>query len=364
MNKVLFVILGLDFSGAEGVLLQYLNGNSEIDPYFVFVYKGNAKSQFEKYFEKRKIFELNIPYKKNELRFMPQLTQYRLAKEMLPIVVDLKPDIVYFNNTHEVILSRKIRKQIKIPCIGHVHDMQKSIGTFPKRYEAKCAFSELDRLLTVSEACKKSWNCSRMQVVYNGVKDDYFKEDILTDKDGDITIGFVGMLSDRKGFDILVRLMGEHEIKVNWMIAYNKVEKQYEDVIEQLREKSNIQFFNNIPGPEMKKFYDRLDILLIPSRQDPLPTVAIEAMARKVLVLGANTGGIPELVGLDEFLFETNDVSCVKEYILKYSELQRSELQKLSEKQYLRAYKIFRDSEKKKNINNIIMESASRKGEK
>lgn len=32
MKKVIFVILGLDFSGAENVLIQYLDGNSEIDP--------------------------------------------------------------------------------------------------------------------------------------------------------------------------------------------------------------------------------------------------------------------------------------------------------------------------------------------
>ena len=45
MKKVIFVILGLDFSGAENVLIQYLDGNSEIDPYFVFIYEGNAAQQ-------------------------------------------------------------------------------------------------------------------------------------------------------------------------------------------------------------------------------------------------------------------------------------------------------------------------------
>lgn len=55
MKKVLFVILGLDFSGAENVLIQYLDGNSEIDPYFAFIYEGNAAQHFNEKFGARPI---------------------------------------------------------------------------------------------------------------------------------------------------------------------------------------------------------------------------------------------------------------------------------------------------------------------
>ena len=76
MKKVIFVILGLDFSGAENVLIQYLDGNSEIDPYFVFIYEGNAAQHFSERFGASKVFQLKICYIKNELRFLPKVTQY------------------------------------------------------------------------------------------------------------------------------------------------------------------------------------------------------------------------------------------------------------------------------------------------
>lgn len=195
MKKVIFVILGLDFSGAENVLIQYLDGNSEIDPYFVFIYEGNAAQHFSERFGASKVFQLKICYIKNELRFLPKVTQYRLKHALMTVIEQLRPDAFYFNNTHEVILSRKIVRELKVPCIGHVHDMQASIGTVCKRYEAKRAFDELDVVLTVSEACKKSWNCNRMKVVYNGVSDDYFTTDKLIKKNDPIVVGYVGMIS-------------------------------------------------------------------------------------------------------------------------------------------------------------------------
>lgn len=54
MKKILFVILGLDFSGAENVLIQYLDGNNEIDPYFAFIYNGAASIEFAKSLEQAK----------------------------------------------------------------------------------------------------------------------------------------------------------------------------------------------------------------------------------------------------------------------------------------------------------------------
>lgn len=207
MKKVLFVILGLDFSGAENVLIQYLDGNSEIDPYFAFIYEGNAAQHFNEKFGASKIYQLKLSYIKNELRFLPKITQYRLKHALMTVIEELRPDTLYFNNTHEVILSRKIVRELKVPCIGHVHDMQASIGTICKRYEAKRAFDELDVVLTVSEACKKSWNCNRMKVVYNGVSDDYFTKDKLIEKNDPIVVGYVGMISKRKGFDILAKVI-------------------------------------------------------------------------------------------------------------------------------------------------------------
>ena len=95
MKKILFVILGLDFSGAENVLIQYLDGNSEIDPYFTFIYNGVASAEFVNKFGKDKVRELNLPYNKNELRIIPFLAQRKLYKAMRGIIDEVEPDVSY-----------------------------------------------------------------------------------------------------------------------------------------------------------------------------------------------------------------------------------------------------------------------------
>lgn len=356
MIKVLFIILGLDFSGAENVLIQYLDQNQEIDPYFAFIYKGKAKVEFLNTFGKDKVFDLSITYSKNELRIVPLLAQMKLKKAILPVIEQLKPEVVYFNNTHEVILSRALISQLSVPCIGHVHDMKNSIGTFPKKHEAKCAFKELDKVLTVSDACKDSWKCTRMKVIYNGICDEYFEGVKNTANHSPITIGYVGMLSKRKGFDLLVSAIEMLDESIDWRIAYNLVEKEFIEPLERIKNKKNVQVIYQIPRSQMSKFYDSIDILLIPSRQDPLPTVAIEAMARKTLVLGANTGGIPELLRSEKFLFAVNDLKAMENKILHYCSLKQEEFAECSEYQYEQAVKRFRNSRKQKQINLIISE--------
>lgn len=360
MKKVLFVILGLDFSGAENVLIQYLDGNSEIDPYFAFIYAGSAVQHFSEKFGVKRIYNLKLSYIKNELRFFPKITQHKLKNALMEVFNQLKPSVLYFNNTHEVILSRKVIRELKVPCIGHIHDMQASIGTVFKRHEAKYAFDELDEVLTVSEACKKSWKCDRMKVVYNGVPDSYFTLDKIIKKNGPIVVGYAGMISKRKGFDILAEIIETMGNNIEWKIAYNLIEDSCQNILNHIKDKKNVQTFFRVNTSEMKSFYDSIDILIVPSRQDPLPTVIIEAMARKKLVLGSNTGGIPELVGSEKYLFEVGNSSLIKKKLFEYCVKDIYEFSNCVEEQWQRAYEMFRSSIKKTYVNSIISEALGR----
>ena len=64
--------------------------------------------------------------------------------------------------------------------------------------------------------------------------------------------------------------------------------------------KLGMQDFVSIEGPvkhsDILSFYDELDIYIQPSKQEGLPRSVIEAMSRGCPVIGARTGGIPELL--------------------------------------------------------------------
>ena len=60
-----------------------------------------------------------------------------------------------------------------------------------------------------------------------------------------------------------------------------------------------------------QEVYEDIDIVLIPSYEETFSLVALEAMAKGVLVVAANTGGIPEVVlnGKTGLLFEIGRAS-------------------------------------------------------
>lgn len=360
MKRVLFVILGLDYSGAENVLIQYLEGNNEIDPYFVFIYNGAASVEFGKKFEKGRLKNLNLPYDKNMLRLFPCIAQQQVKKSLMAYICENRPEAIYFNNTHEVILGRKLLKKLDIPCIGHIHDMKNSLGSPAKRYEARKAFEELDEVFTVSLACKESWLCERMKVIYNGLPDDFFAEsEIKLTHNSSVTIGYVGMISDRKGFDILSDVIKSNQLSVNWKIAYNLVQAKYENELKAVEEKDNVEVIYKIPASQMVMFYDSIDILVIPSRQDPLPTVAIEAMTRKKLVIGFRVGGIPELIGDDRLIVNEVSAEALKskiQEVITWSEDTRKEI---ADSIHKRSIELFSQTKKKSSVNSIIDNAVS-----
>ena len=58
----------------------------------------------------------------------------------------------------------------------------------------------------------------------------------------------------------------------------------------------SVEFIGRKPQAELQDCYDRIDILLMPSRSEGFGLTAIEAMARGCVPVVANIGGLPEIV--------------------------------------------------------------------
>ena len=49
-----------------------------------------------------------------------------------------------------------------------------------------------------------------------------------------------------------------------------------------------------------------MDLIVVPSLADSCPNTMLESIYNNILVIGAKTGGIPEIINNDKFLFEPN----------------------------------------------------------
>lgn len=354
MYKICFFILGIDYSGAEIVLNRYINKNKYIDPYFIIIYDNNETlKKFIDIYGESKIFPIKIRHNKNILRFIPYLDINKVYKRSKEIINKINPDLIYANNTHEMMLVKKIAKKFNIKTIAHIHDMRESIGSPIKRYFMEKSINLYDYVITVSESTKKSWMNDKCKVIYNGIDDEFYLEKIIL-KEKISIIGYIGKISDRKGFDLLRDIYDDKFKNTNLIVAYNGVEEKYKTDIENMSKKENIEFLFNLNEKEIIDFYDKIDLLVVPSRQDPLPTVIMEAMSRGCIVIGANTGGIPELLCNEKLLFEVNNKESLRKKIIELLDEEIVNINKYQCELYNLSKNKFSHKKKVENVNKLL----------
>lgn len=78
----------------------------------------------------------------------------------------------------------------------------------------------------------------------------------------------------------------------------------------------HLEFCGTVPsGNPVLKWLDETDVFLIPSLQEGLPRILVEAMSRGCPAIGARTGGIPELLP-GERLYHPHDINALAKRIL------------------------------------------------
>ncbi len=116
-------------------------------------------------------------------------------------------------------------------------------------------------------------------------------------KDKKIVAG-VGNTTERKGFDIFLQtalLMPEYEF-----IWAGKKENYYEEAIEKYRKPSNFIYIGTLNDKELSGVYSLIDVYLMCSRFDTLPSTILESLLFETPVVGAkNSGGIVDIISSD-----------------------------------------------------------------
>lgn len=115
-----------------------------------------------------------------------------------------------------------------------------------------------------------------------------------------ITVGVVSRLAEIKGMDLVIPAFEkarEHDERLKLLIVGDGDLRQLmESQAAESRFSSNIEFVGMKPQTELQEWYDKIDILLMPSRSEGFGLTALEGMARGCVPVVANVGGLPEVV--------------------------------------------------------------------
>lgn len=115
-----------------------------------------------------------------------------------------------------------------------------------------------------------------------------------------LTIGVVSRLESIKGMDLVVPAFAQikacHPETQLLIVGDGNLRKSMEKQAHEAELEGTVEFAGRQPQEKLVSYYDRIDILLMPSRSEGFGLTAIEGMARGCIVVAARTGGLPEVV--------------------------------------------------------------------
>jgi glycosyltransferase involved in cell wall biosynthesis len=134
----------------------------------------------------------------------------------------------------------------------------------------------------------------KVDIVINGVPD--AKHSREPAPDGVKRVAFVGTLSERKGVSVLLHALAAMTVertKVRVTFAGNGDLRHYKAQAQQLGIAEWVDFAGWHSQEQVEELLARTDVLVLPSRDEVLPLVILEALANRVAVLTTPVGETP-----------------------------------------------------------------------
>ncbi len=157
-------------------------------------------------------------------------------------------------------------------------------------------------------------------VLSNGVDVDFFHY-VNPDKFkerfgiGDRVLGYCGRFGYEKHLEDLIDLADSFDGDI--VLAGKGPAKEH--YVELAKDKKNVKFLGFLTREELREFYSSLDLFIFPSTAETQGLVALESMACKVPVVGANALALKDTIedGVTGYLYESGNVQQLREMVDK-----------------------------------------------
>lgn len=118
-----------------------------------------------------------------------------------------------------------------------------------------------------------------------------------------LVLGYIGIISEQKGiFDLLhsfiyiKKKFNDVKLNIAGSFVNTYTENKVRNIINENDLNDSIKFVGIVDGTEKEKFYNSINILLMPSWHEGHPNVILEALASKLPVIASDVGAISESV--------------------------------------------------------------------
>lgn len=248
------------------------------------------------------------------------------------IIRKLNIDIVH-SNSSVISIGNYLAKRLEIPHIWHLREFGESDYDLKYIYNLKRVrkiFEQSDCLIAISSAIeeyyKKLAPNANIKLIYNGINNsDYLK--IAVQDVEKINFCCVGLINSNKNQMEIIKA-------VNYLVKKNisgfvvniigDGEKKYINNINDYINKNNLERYVKFWGyrNDVKEILPKMQIGIIPSRNEAFGRVTVEYMMNGLPVIGSNAGGTTEIIKNNEtgFLYPLGMIeelaNCMEKYIL------------------------------------------------
>ena len=313
MKKILFINHIANYTGAPLVLLSLLQDIKRKHPDVKLYVLNLLHGPMER--ELNDVANVYTPYS-DDCRGIRKLLPFRFRRKIIERKFEkwlLEPqfDLIYANTIASIKKAVEIKRILKIPIIAHVHEMEYSFRLYGMKSDL---ISQCDKFIAVSTLVlttleKYGVDKSKITII-PPFSNNLDKINVLSRQfiipevdDGDFVIGFSGYGSWRKGTDLLPLIVYSFKkkypdvrCKFVWVGYTDKAAIEYD--AKMLNVWDDIILTGAVPNP--MDYYNKFDIFVLLSREDPFPLVCMECAALgKPVILFEGGSGIVDLVKHD-----------------------------------------------------------------
>lgn len=236
-----------------------------------------------------------------------------------------KYDILSVHSTEAAFLATLVKEKYGIPyCVtwhgSDIHtlpfiDTSIRVVTINAMRSAEWNFFVSKALMSKSE---ELCHLDNKKILYNGLGFEFYRfdqrrrEDLRKEfgvADNSKVVAFAGTVREIKNVKLLPSIFSTilelYSGAVQfWVIGDGGQRMEVEDGVRQFN--LPCVFWGNQTFDKMPSLLNCVDVLILPSKNEGLPLICLEAISCGANVVGSNVGGIPEAIG-EDFCFDLND---------------------------------------------------------
>ena len=283
--KIVHFVLSESFAGIEQHVDEVLTNFSSHK--LILICNESIASYFDK--------SINI-YKVKNFGRRSFFGKYKLKK----LIKDIDPDIIHTHGskTSSIISSIKTKNYKHVATI---HGVKKN----------KKIYEKADLIIGVSDKALEGIN--HETICINNWWHPKLKK--IQNKNNKYALA-VGRLEKVKGFDLLIASWKNIEANLV-IIGSGKERKKLNELIEQNNLSEKVKIIDAVKKEELLNYYQDASVLIISSRDEGGPRVALEALYLEIPVISTDVGHMSQILP-KELLAEKNNQSALQDMLEKY----------------------------------------------